>query len=331
MAEKKTGRASAVKSFFGYQIHKLSFAGAKAMPPDVLKRLLRALHYQPDIAARAGYQVYPDVFYNPFPSAKEIDVERLKLKRSLPGIKFELPKMQSLLGELAVFAPEVKELLAARAPELLRRWNDTYPPADSAMLYAMLRHLKPKKYIEVGCGYSSRVSTPALLRNASEKSPCEALYIEPYPPAHLAEFKLAGEFVGKKIQQMPLEHFTQLEAGDVLFIDTSHVIKSQNDVEYELIQILPSLKPGVWVHIHDIFTPYDYPAEWLIGSGTNRGGNNEQYALECLLSGGGDWEATMASFLLWKDHRELYQRLVVADYRPASFWIRKKERTGASA
>ncbi len=74
----------------------------------------------------------------------------------------------------------------------------------------------------------------------------------------------------------------------MLFIDTSHVIKVQNDVEFELIHLLPSLKSGVIVHVHDIFTPYDYPAEWLIGSGPNRGGNNEQYALECLLSGGTD-------------------------------------------
>ena len=135
--------------------------------------------------------------------------------------------------------------------------------------------------------------------------------------------KLPGEFLKQKIEQVPVERFKQLQAGDVLFIDTSHVIKTQNDVEYELLQVLPSLNAGVWVHIHDIFTPYDYPEEWLVGNGPNRGGNNEQYALECLLSGGEDWEVVMPSFLLWKDHSESFKRLVTADYRPASFWIRK--------
>ena len=312
-----------MKRFISDRIYKLSNFSVGAMPRGVLRRILRALHFRPDIAARAGYQVYPDVFYNPFPSAKEVDLARLKLKRSLPGIKLDLPKAQALLAEIASYSGEVAKLLAERPAALIRTWDDTYPPADTAVLYAMLRHLKPKRYIEVGCGYSSRTSTPALLRNADEGVRCEALYVEPYPPAHLAEVKLPGEFLKQKIEQVPVERFKQLQAGDVLFIDTSHVIKTQNDVEYELLQVLPSLNAGVWVHIHDIFTPYDYPEEWLVGNGPNRGGNNEQYALECLLSGGEDWEVVMPSFLLWKDHSESFKRLVTADYRPASFWIRK--------
>ena len=293
------------------------------MPRGLLRRLLRALHLRPDIAARAGYQVYPDVFYNPFPSPAEVDVERLKLKRSLPGIEFDLEKAQGLLMELKRYSAEVNQLLAGRPAALVEKWNITYPRGDSAVLYAMLRHLKPKRYIEVGCGYSSRTSTPALVRNADEGQRCQALYIEPYPPAHLAEIKLPGEFIRKKVQQVSLERFKQLEAGDVLFIDTSHVIKTQNDVEYELIQILPSLNAGVWVHIHDIFTPYDYPEEWLVGRHPNRGGNNEQYALECLLSGGGDWEVALPTYLLWKDHASAFRQLIEADFRPASFWIKK--------
>ena len=135
--------------------------------------------------------------------------------------------------------------------------------------------------------------------------------------------KLPGQFIPKKIQQVPLEHFQQLESGDVLFIDTSHVIKVQNDVEYELLHILPSLKLGVIIHIHDIFTPYDYPAEWLIGSGPNYGGNNEQYALECLLSGGSHWEILLPVHLLWREHRQALQTLLYTEHRPAAFWIRK--------
>jgi hypothetical protein len=135
--------------------------------------------------------------------------------------------------------------------------------------------------------------------------------------------KLPGEFLRQKVEQVPLERFQRLDAGDVLFIDTSHVIKVQNDVEFEFLHILPLLKPGVVVHIHDIFTPYDYPAEWLVGNGPNRGGNNEQYALECLLSGGADWEVVLPVFLLWKDHREALRPLVESNGRPGAFWIRK--------
>ena len=312
-----------MKPSLSYQVYKLTNFTMNTMPRGLLRRMLRALHIRPDIAVRAGYQVYPDVFYNPFPSAKEVDVARLKLKRPLPGIKLDLSQVQALLAEIARYSGEAGRLLADRPAALLPTWDITYPPADTAVLYAMLRHLKPMRYIEVGCGYSSRTSTPALLRNADEGVRCEALYVEPYPPAHLAEVKLPGEFLKQKIQQVPLERFKQLQAGDVLFIDTSHVIKAQNDVEYELLRVLPSLQAGVWVHIHDIFTPYDYPEDWLVGNGPNRGGNNEQYALECLLSGGEDWEVVMPSFLLWKDHGEAFKRLVEGKYRPASFWIRK--------
>jgi hypothetical protein len=135
---------------------------------------------------------------------------------------------------------------------------------------------------------------------------------------------LPGEFIRKKVQQVPVETFQQLEAGDVLFLDTSHVIKSQNDVEYEFLHILPTLKPGVIVHVHDIFTPYDYPEELLIGNGGNRGGSNEQYALECLLSGG-DWEVMLPVHLLWRDYRAQFNQLarMEDEIKPAAFWFRK--------
>lgn len=294
----------------------------RTAPVGMTRRLLRALFMQPDVARRAGYTVYPLVHYNPFPDPAEVDATQLKLKRTLPGLNLNLPAALALLPELARQKAGVDEYLNGRRGDL-KAWAQTYGSVDSATLYAMLRHLKPRRYVEVGCGFSSRASAAALRQNETEGHPCAALYIEPYPPAYLAELLLPGEFLKKKIQQVPLERFQQLEAGDVLFIDTSHVIKVQNDVEFELLHLLPSLKAGVHVHIHDIFTPYDYPEEWLIGSGANLGGANEQYALECLLSGGKNWEVTLPVFLLWKEHRQLLNQLVDSDDRPAAFWIRK--------
>jgi len=297
----------------------------QAIPASLLRRMLRVLHLRPGLAARVGYKVYPDVFYNPFPTTGEVDLERLKQKRSLPAIEFDLPGCKALFADLAAAsATEANDFLRGRPERLVARWDLTYPPNDAAVLYAMLRRHKPRRYIEVGCGYSTHTSTAALARNAAEGHPCRALFVEPYPPDHLDVSKLPGEFIRDKVQRVPLERFTELDAGEILFIDTSHVIKTQNDVEYELLQILPSLKPGVIVHIHDIFSPYDYPEEWLVGEHPNRGGNNEQYALECLLSGGADWEVLLPTYLLWKDDPELYRRLVDSARWPAAFWIRKK-------
>jgi hypothetical protein len=292
------------------------------LPAPLLRKMLNALHREPEAADRIGYQVYPQVFYSPFPVPAEVDKARLEKSRPLPGIEFKAAEFLELLRKLTQFSGEIAEFHKNRTGNLVR-WDRTFHPCDTAALQAMLRHLKPKRYIEVGCGFSTRSSTAALSANAKEGAACEALFIEPFPGPQLKEMKLPGEFLERKVQDVPVETFARLEAGDVLFIDTSHVIKVQNDVEYELLRILPSLKPGVIVHVHDIFTPYDYPAEWLVGSGDNRGGNNEQYALECLMSGGGDWEVMLPVHLLWREHRAALDKLMKSDVRPASFWMRK--------
>ncbi len=304
-----------------YQLYRLFNFAVGLIPAPILSRLLRALQAHPQIATRVGYQVYRQVFYNPFPNPGEVDLEKLKLKRFLPGIDLRVTESLELLRELSYFSAEVEKFLKNRSGNL-PAWDMTYPPADSATLYSMLRHFKPRRYIEVGCGYSSRASVAALHENASDGHMCQATFIEPYPPPYLTELNLPGEFI-QKIEQVPLERFQQFAAGDVLFIDTSHVIKVQNDVEYELLRVLPSLKPGVIVHIHDIFTPYDYPAEWLVGDHPNHGGNNEQYALECLLSGGGDWDVLLPAHLLWREHRSAFESLIKSDERPAAFWMQK--------
>lgn len=311
-----------------YQLFKLFNALVGLIPAPILRRMLRALWYHPEIADRLGYTVYPQVFYSPFPDPKDVDVEKIKLKRDLPGVAFNLDESKRLMGGLVQYSTEIREFMKNRPQEVVPTWDLTYPVTDSATLYTMLRHLKPKRYIEVGCGWSTRCSTAALERNAKEGHVCQSAFIEPFPPPYLDRDKLPGEFIKEKIERIPLKFFQRLEAGDVLFIDTSHVIKIQNDVEWELIHILPSLKPGVIVHIHDIFSPYDYPVDWTVGEGTKRGGINEQYALECLMSGGSDWEVILPVHLLWKEHNALLSQLIEAkDPRTNAFWMRKLHQT----
>lgn len=296
------------------------------VPVAIIRGLLKSFYNYPELAERAGFQVHPRVFYSPLPDPDEVNRATLREKRSLPGVELAAHRSLALLNQLAGFASELAEIPRQKTAGALTWYeNGTYADFDAATLYAMLRHLKPSRYIEIGCGFSSRTSTFALNRNAREGAPCACTYIEPYPPQHLAEVKLAGNLLKQKVQEVPLTCFQELQAGDVLFIDTSHVLKVQNDVEFELVHVLPSLKPGVWVHIHDIFTPYDYPEEWIVGR--VRGGNNEQYALECLLSGGDDWEVVLPVYWLWREHRAELDRLMSgAVERPAAFWIRKRER-----
>jgi hypothetical protein len=293
------------------------------LPPSVLRGFFKTFVNRNDLAERAGFQVYPKVFYSPFADPAEVNIPALSEPRALPGVSIDEPRVLALVEELAVFKAELDQF--PRNPNGSVTWSETYPTFDTIALYSMLRRIKPKRYVEVGCGWSSRASIAALKRNQDEGASCESLFIEPYPAPYFLELQLPGEFLRQKIQDVPLDRFKKLESGDVLFIDTSHVLKVQNDVEYELTRVLPSLKRGVWVHVHDIFTPYDYPAEWLVGNGPNRGANNEQYALEILISGGQDWEVTLPLYWLWRQHRRVMERWMRgATDRPQAIWIRKK-------
>src|SRR5690606_22454788 len=133
--------------------------------------------------------------------------------------------------------------------------------------YYVLREEKPRRYLEVGSGLSTYYASMAAARNAAEGSPLTITCIEPYPfdaLRTLSDFELVEGFV----QDVPLSRFEELEAGDVLFIDSSHALKIDSDVAFLFLEVLPRVKPGVIVHIHDVHFPWNgpYPADtWLFG------------------------------------------------------------------
>ncbi|NQU10437.1 class I SAM-dependent methyltransferase [bacterium] len=294
------------------------------VPAGVIRVLLKTFADCPGLGLRAGFRVYPRRYDSPLVDPAEVDRGRLDRPRSLPGIRFDLGAIEAWVEQLRPYGPELETL--PRAPGSRNVvWSETYPSIDTAFLYAMLRHLKPRRYIEVGCGCSSRVSSLALRRNEAEGHTCRATYIEPYPGPRLAGVDLFGDLLVERIEQVPLATFTELQERDVLFIDTSHVIKCQNDVEYELLHILPSLRRGVYVHIHDIFTPYDIAEEFVLGPRAYWGAFNEQYAVECLLSGGDAFRVVLPLHYLGRDHRALAERLIpgVTD-RGQALWLVKQ-------
>src|SRR4051812_36483905 len=207
------------------------------MPLALRRMLLKGFADRPELAENAGHVVLPLRFDTPGPIVSEISREVLFRARVLPGIDLRVEAALVLLGTLVdKCAGEIAQIPRERTPGcIIWMENHTYQDFDTATLYAMLRHLKPKRYVEVGCGFSSRTSTFALRRNASEGAACEAHYIDAWPAEHLREIELPGPLLGQRVQDAPLELFTALEAGDVLFIDTSHVLKTQSDVEWELL------------------------------------------------------------------------------------------------
>lgn len=178
--------------------------------------------------------------------------------------------------------------------------NDSYGPADAEMLYNMVRHFRPKRVIEIGSGYSTRMMKRALDRNRLEGMPSLHVCIEPYEVPWLESLGL-DDVVRRKVEDVPLEMFDSLRENDIVFIDSSHVIRTGGDVLYEFLEILPRLKKGVIVHIHDIFLPYEYPREWIVG---HRRFWTEQYLLQAFLAFNTEFQVIAAVHWLARTHDE---------------------------
>jgi hypothetical protein len=293
------------------------------VPTPLLRTFLKTFNARPELAEAAGFHVHPRRFYSPLPLMEEIDKSKLNTPRLVPAIDLRIPSALSLMEQIARWVPEL-DSVPYEHDDKSPFWfsNLTFEDFDAATLYAMLRHLKPKRYIEIGCGFSSLVSSRALKRNDEAGAKCEAIYSDPCPRLPLGGVLVYGQLMEKRVQDLPLGIFSSLDAGDVLFIDTSHVLKLQSDVEHELLRILPSLKPGVWIHIHDIFTPYDYPDDWIFRP--LRLGLNEQYAVECLLSGGKTYQVEIPLHCLVREHFEAMKKFFPrGTARGQSLWIRK--------
>jgi predicted O-methyltransferase YrrM len=306
-----------------YRLRMLAASLTGLIPAGLLRAFLKSFDHRQELAEAAGYNVIERSFYSPVPEVEKIDLDRVRVRRELPGIDLNYAGAAATLARLTPQARDLDAVPYEKTPGA-PFWfdNASFTDFDAATLHTLLRDLKPRRYIEVGCGYSSLVSALALERNIREGHACRATYIDPEPRLDLRARLAFAELWLDPIQKVPLDVFRELEAGDVLFIDTSHVLKLQGDVEYELVHILPALRPGVWIHIHDIFTPYDYPEDWL--TTRIRFAGNEQYAVECLLSGGDRFRVELPLYGLWKDEPEALRKFFPRGRtRPQSLWLRR--------
>src|ERR1041385_9485479 len=157
----------------------------------------------------------------------------------------------------------------------------------------MVRHFQPRLIIEVGSGFSSL----ALGEAASKNGFAPIICIEPFPRDFLRSgFPGLQTLIEKNVQEINLEFFSQLESGDILFIDSSHTVRIGGDVNYLFLEVLPHLKPGVIVHVHDIFFPFEYPRKWAM---EQRRFWTEQYLLQAFLAFNGEFEVLVgAQYLL---------------------------------
>lgn len=259
-------------------------------------------------------------FYRPFITKKDLR-RPLRDARNLPGIHLDKSAQLPLLHALAPYAGEVADLPETPPDDVSFGYaNGNYGHGDAELLYAMIRHFRPRRLYEIGSGHSTKIAAKAIAKN---DTPCEHICVEPYEAPWLE--KLDVRVIRERVETLDPSFFSALEAGDILFIDSSHIIRPQGDVLFEYLEILPRLAPGVLIHIHDIFTPFDYHERWLIDEGLLW---NEQYLLEAVLSGG-DYDIKLATNWLSRINPDALAAALPGFARnrnsdPSSFWIERR-------
>ncbi len=263
----------------------------------------------------------PGHFYNPLPDMAELRARRAQLFRPrshIPGVDLAPDAQWSRAEALAPLAPAQFPMGPRYVPGPP---NDTFPPGDAQVLAALLRHTRPARVIEIGAGYSTAVMLDTA-DHTPDWSPHFTL-IEPYPqrirrllrPQDADRVTLMEAFV----QDVPLETFDQLQAGDVLFIDSSHVVRIGSDVAFLLFEVIPRLKPGVLVHFHDIFWPFEYPEAWIFEKGRAW---NEAYVLRAFLMFNAAYALYLwPAYLLAQDRARWLRLFSLGEQHSGSLWL----------
>ncbi len=271
---------------------------------------------------RVGLFPIIDHYYEPLFGGKYLS-RPLSEERYLPGIEWNIQGQLNLLNSFQ-FNEELKALSSPTAHGPAFDFdNDAFRSGDAEYWYNIIRFLKPKQIFEVGSGNSTLIAVKAIKKNAEEDSSysCRHVCIEPYEMPWLEQ--LGVEVMREKVENVDIEFFGQLARNDILFIDSSHIIRPQGDVLFEYLQVLPSLQIGVVVHVHDIFSPRDYLDQWIREEVKFW---NEQYLLEAFLTSNRDWEIVGALNYLHHNHYEtLHSRCpyLTADREPGSFYMCK--------
>ena len=272
--------------------------------------------------------LYPirDHYYEPMFNHQFLH-RALEVERNLPGIDLRAEAQKTLLQTLS-YSGEL-ELLELHQPSATNLDftidNGSFGAGDAEFLYQFIRYYKPRKVFEIGCGSSTRIIQLALDRNERENGiSFEHICVEPYEQPWLTEFARTT-VIRDRIEALDIDWATELGNGDLLFIDSSHIIRPQGDVLTEYLEILPRLSEGVFIHIHDIFTPRDYPAKWVIDSVRFW---NEQYLMEALISDTDRYEVVAAlNFLRHHHFSDLKQTCPYLEHEsePGSFYLRVAE------
>jgi glycosyltransferase involved in cell wall biosynthesis len=274
---------------------------------------------------RAGVTIVANHYHEPTYGPEHIFRDP-DVPRALAGIDWNLDAQTQLLEEFN-FGAALRSLEGRHSQGRTFSYSNGYcGPGDAEALYCMVRHFKPRTIVEVGCGQSTVVAHFAIADAKAQDSQysCRQICFEPYENPWLED--LGVEVKRELIEKSDLSLFRSLCPGDIVFIDSSHALRPMGDVEFEFLHILPNLPKGVIVQVHDIFSPRDYPAQWL---NVERRFWNEQYLLEAFLSFNHEFEIICSlNHLMHLDSAPFKRAFpILAERGPdpfvGSFWFRR--------
>jgi hypothetical protein len=272
----------------------------------------------------------PGHFYSPICDPAELtrhyhDPDAAAPPATLPGIELAREAQLELWQHLRRYLAEAITFVTGQQHHRYSSDSLSFGIGDAIIYCCMLQYLRPAQIIEIGAGSSSALALDTFDRFFAERPRC--CFIDPYPALLRSmmtpEDTATVEVVEAAIQDVPVARFDALGSNDVLFIDSTHIVKTGSDVTYELFELLPRLRSGVVVHFHDIFYPFEYPREWAVDRNYSW---NEIYAVRAFLTGNRDWE-----ILFFNDYFSRVERARVAQDAPemlanpgGSLWLRRR-------
>lgn len=241
----------------------------------------------------------------------------------VPGIELNCEYQKELIAE---FSDIYSEHGLCEEPSAGKRYflnNTYYAYGDGIILYSFIKYFRPQRIVEIGSGFSS-----ALMLDVNEhhfQNCIDLTFIEPFPEVRLDILLKENEvssvnLIAERVQKVPVEYFKKLEKGDILFIDSSHVVKTGSDVHYIINHILPALKKGVLIHFHDIHFPFEYPKSWVLDGF----GWNETYFIKSFLMYNKAFRILFFTDYLYRFHKPLFEDMPLVNKSPGSgLWIEK--------
>lgn len=277
-------------------------------------------------ARRCGWHVVRADFYSPIVEPGRVPAQAWERRAPMHGVTLDLERqLQYVEQVLAPLAAQWRPPLDPPGDELgFHLRNPFYGPLDAELLYAFVRALRPRRVLELGSGFSTLAIERAAADTDRDGVPRpEHTVVDPFPSSLVTGLeRIALREVAA--ETLELSTYTALEPGDILFVDTSHTVRIAGDVVFLVLEVLPALAPGVIVHFHDIYRPFEYPRPIVERFNKHW---QEHHLLEAFLAYNPCFRVLCANHALARLHLWRMQALAPdlrAGMVPSGFWLEKR-------